>query len=145
MAGLTSDEAEPIPVVDTEDVGIDPRCPFRGDSQRFTWPRDLGIGQLQEEVTEALGPDVRLAALFPFDADGAPVAVSAQAPVTLYVTPSSADLAGVKQVLAAHKPDPYFGLSDEEKARVQLREKIASGQELTAQETTMALQMLISG
>lgn len=144
MAGLMNDEAEPLSV-DTAGDGADPKCPFRGDSQRFTWPRDLQIGQLQEEVTGALGPDVRLAAFFPLDADDAPVAVDAQNPVTLYVTPSSADVAGVKQVLASHKPDPYYGMTDEQRAQAQLREKIASGQTLTPEETTAALQMLISG
>lgn len=144
MADLMDDGAEPIPAEAAADGG-DPKCPFRGDSQRLTWTRDLQIGQLQEEITEALGPDVRLAAFFPLDEAGEPVAVDAQTPVTLYVTPSSADLAGVKQVLAAHKPDPYFGMTDEEKARMQLREKIASGQALTPEETTAALQMLIAG
>lgn len=144
MAGLMNDGAEPLSA-DTAADGSDSKCPFRGDSQRFTWSRDLEIGQLQEEITEALGPDVRLAAFFPLDDAGEPVGVDPQAPVTLYVTPSSADLAGVKQVLAAHKPDPYYGMTADERARAQLREKIASGQVLTPEETTEALQMLITG
>jgi hypothetical protein len=144
MAGLMDDVAEPIPAETAAD-GSDPKCPFRGDSQRFTWPRDLQIGQLQDEVTEALGPDVRLAAFFPLDDEGEPVPVGAQTPITLYVTPSSADLAAVKQVLATHRPDPYYGMTDEQKAQAQLREKIASGQPLTPEETTAALQMLLTG
>lgn len=144
MDGVMNDGAEPLPA-DAAVDGSDPRCPFRGDSHRFTWARGLEIGQLQEEITEAIGPDVRLAAFFPLDDEGAPVTVDAQNPVTLYVTPSSADLAMVKQVLAGHRPDPYYGLTEEEKALVQLREKIASGQALTPEETTAALQMLITG
>lgn len=143
MAGLT-DDAEPMPADATADDGGDSKCPFQGNSQRFTWSRDLEIGQLQEEVTGALGPDVRLAAFFPLDAEDAPLPVSAQHPITVYVTPSSADLAAVKQLLAVHKPDPYFGMTNEEKAQVQLREKIASGQTLTPEELTMALQMLVT-
>ena len=140
MAALTKDDAEAIPV-EAEDG--DKRDPFKGDSQRFTWPRGVEIGQLQDEVTLALGPSVRLAAFYPVD-DGVPLPVDAQNPVTLYVTPSSADLAAVRQVLAGHRPDPYYGMSEEERTNAQLREKIASGQTLTAEETTRALQMLIS-
>ncbi|MEU9405584.1 hypothetical protein AB0E08_07755 [Streptomyces sp. NPDC048281] len=142
MAGLTIDDSEPMP--DEADTS-DPKCPFRGDSQRFTWSRQLEIGQLQDEITSALGPAVQLAAFFPLDGDGDPLAVDAQNPITLYVTPSSADLAAVKQVLAVHKPDPYYGMTDEQKTQAQLREKIASGQPLTPEETTAALQMLIAG
>jgi hypothetical protein len=96
-------------------------------------------------VTQALGPAVRLAAFFPLDDDNDPLPVDAQSPITLYVTPSSADLAAVRQVLAAHKPDPYYGMTDEEKVQAQLREKIAAGQTLSSEEMTLALQMLISG
>lgn len=144
MAGLTSDDTTPAPAETTVD-GTDPKCPFRGDSQRLTWSRDLQIGQLQDEVTQALGPAVRLAAFFPLDDVGDPLTVGDQTPVTLYVTPSSADLAALKQVLAVHRPDPYYGMTDEEKAQAQIREKIAAGQTLSPEEMTLALQMLISG
>jgi hypothetical protein len=36
-------------------------------------------------------------------------------------------------------------MTDEQKAQAQLREKIASGQPLTPEETTAALQMLLTG
>jgi hypothetical protein len=144
MAGLTTDDTESMPAEAAVD-GTDPKCPFLGDSQRFTWSRELEMGQLQDEVTEAMGSAVRLAAFFPLDDEGNRLGVDAQNPVTVYVTPSSADLAAVKQVLAAHRPDPYYGMTDEEKAQVQLREKIAAGQALSPEEMTLALQMLISG
>lgn len=144
MAGLTTDDTEQTPAEMAAD-GSDPKCPFLGDSQRFTWSRDLQIGQLQDEITQAMGPAVRLAAFFPADEEGDRLGVDAQNPVVLYVTPSSADLAAVKQVLAAHKPDLYYGMTDEEKAQAQLREKIAAGQTLSPEEMTLALQMLVSG
>jgi hypothetical protein len=143
VAGLTTDAAEPMSAEAVQD-GRDPMCPFLGNSQRFTWSRDIEMGQLQDEVTLALGSDVRLAAFFPLDENEAAQPVDAHHPIILYVTPSSADVAAVKQVLGAHKPDPYYGMTDEEKVQAQLREKIASGQTLTPEELTLALQMLLS-
>jgi hypothetical protein len=144
MAGLTNDDTTPAPVETAVD-GTDSKCPFQGDSQRFTWSRDIQIGQLQDEVTQAMGPAVRLAAFFPLDDEGDALPVDAQNPVTVYVTPSSTDMAALKQVFAVHRPDPYYGMTDDEKAQAQIREKIASGQTLTAEEMTLAFQMLISG
>lgn len=146
MAGLIKDDgAAPVPAEAMAAGGGDSKDPFSGDSQRFTWPRELEMGQLQAEVTEALGPDVRLAAFFNHDEEGAQLPVSADRPVVIYVTPSSADLAAVKQVLAVHKPDPYYGMSPEQVQQEQLKAKIASGQELSAEEMQAALRMLISG
>jgi hypothetical protein len=144
MAGLTNDEAEPT-ATDLEVGDGDAKDPFLGNSQCFTWARDLGIGQLQEEVSESLSPEVRIAALFPHDGQGELLPVDAQHPITIYVTPSSADLAAVRQVLAAHRPDPYYGMSDEERTQAHLRAKIAAGEDLTPDEMQMALRMLVTG
>ncbi|MFE0490235.1 hypothetical protein [Streptomyces griseoaurantiacus] len=127
------------------DVSSDPVDPFGGDSVRLTWAREVAVGQLQQEIVQVL-PDVRLAAAFPLDKEtGEPVGVSAQSPLVLYVTPSSADVAAVRQVLGAHRPDPYFGMSEEEKSQAQLKEKIAAGLDLSPQEMQTALQMLVAG
>ncbi|MET7363250.1 hypothetical protein ABZS76_33100 [Streptomyces sp. NPDC005562] len=122
-------------------TGVDP---FSGDSQRFTWPRQANIGQLQIEITEALGDQVRLAFISPRDTEGGDVEVSDEAPLIVFVTPSSADLAAVRQVMAAHRPDPYYGMSDEERQVAQLQEKIRSGADLTMEEMQKALRMLVS-
>jgi hypothetical protein len=143
MAGLIKND-DVAPVSDGAGDITDSRDPFQGDSQRFTWAREVGVGQLQDEVIQALGPDVRVVAFLPYDAEGAQLPVDAQNPITLCVTPSSADLAAVRQVLAAHKPDPYYGMSDEAKVQAQVREKISAGQTLTPEEMTLALQMLVA-
>lgn len=141
MAGTMKTDAEqPVAV----EAGVESADPFGGDSQRFTWPREVSVGQLQTEVSAALGDGVRVAVIAPLDEEGAPVTVDAQSPLTMYVTPSSADLVGLRQVLAAHQVDPYFGMSGEERQQAQLREKIAAGGELTPGEMQQALRMLVS-
>jgi hypothetical protein len=145
MAGLnenTDDTPVSAEAAASESVSKDP---FQGDSQVITWARDLEMGQLQVEITEALGPDVRLAAFFQYDDQNNRLPVDAQHPVSVYVTPSSAPMAAVRQVLATHKPDPYYGMTDEEKAQVQLKEKISSGATLSPDEVQRALQMLVLG
>lgn len=143
MAGLMGND-DVAPLSEGEENGADPKDPFRGDSQRFSWTRDLELGQLQVEVTKALGPSVQLAVLYRYDEQGNTLPVDPQHPVTVYVTPSSADLEALRQVMAVHKPDPYYGMTDEQKRQVQLKMKIAAGETLTSDEMTMALQMLIN-
>jgi hypothetical protein len=126
------------------DKGVASADPFGGDSQRFTWPREVSVGQLQIEVTAELGDEVRIAVIAPTDADGAPQMVDAQNPLVFYVTPSSADLTGLRRVLGAHQVDPYFGMDDEGRRQAQLREKIQAGAELTAEEMQQALRLLIA-
>ena len=139
MAGMTKEDELPQQASDPSDSSD----PFGGDSQRFTWPRHVMVGQLQAELDESVGPDVRIAMVFPRDGDGQEVEADGQNPITVYVTPSSADLAAVRQVMAAHRPDPYFGMSDEDRENAQLREKIASGAELSMDEMQRALRLLI--
>ncbi|WP_428957923.1 hypothetical protein [Streptomyces sp. cg35] len=117
--------------------------PFDGDSQKFSWPRQVNIGQLQIEVTEALGEQVRLAFILPVGEDGVDEPIDDDHPLVVYVTPSSADLAAVRQVMAAHRPDPYYGMSDEERQAAQLQEKVASGAELSLPEMQQALRLLM--
>jgi hypothetical protein len=118
--------------------------PFDGDSQRFDWPHPVSIGQLQVEVEEALGEHIRVAFIPPVDEEGADEEVSEEHPLIVYVTPSSADVTAVRQVMAAHRPDPYYGMTDEERQAVQLQEKIRSGAELSMEEIQTALRMLVS-
>ncbi|MCX4799575.1 hypothetical protein OG497_37610 [Streptomyces sp. NBC_01242] len=140
MAGLTKDEA----ASQREDAPADSFDPFGGDSQCFTWNRAVMVGQLQDELAETVGPEVRVAMLFPRDGEGQEIEVGPQNPITVYVTPSSADLVAVRQVMGAHRPDRYYGLTDNERQDAQLREKIASGADLTQDEMQRAFRLLIS-
>lgn len=138
MADLTDKSTdEPVSVM----AGGDP---FDGDSTVFAWPRDVSIGQLQIEVTAQLGENVRLAVVAPVDEVGGPAPVDAQNPLTVFVTPTSADVAAVRQVFAAHRPDPYFGMGEEERHSAQLADKVRSGEDLTVEEMRQALRLLVS-
>lgn len=140
MAGMTKDEETP----QREGAPADSSDPFNGNSQRFTWNRSVLTGQLQAELDETVGPEVRIALVFPQDGEGQEIEADAQNPITVYVTPSSADLTAVRQVMGAHRPDPYYGMSDDERQDAQLREKIASGLDLTPGEMQRAFRLLIS-
>lgn len=142
MAGMTPDDS--VDQVPEASGDVDSKDPFRGDSQRFAWTRNLELGQLQVEVTEALGPGIQLAVLHQYDDQGGVLPVDPQHPVVVYVTPSSVDLAALRQVMAVHKPDPYYGMTDEQIAQAQLKTKIAAGEALSPDEMTLALQMLIA-
>lgn len=140
MAGMIKDDTEP----QRADAPADSSDPFGGDSQCFTWTRSVTVGQLQAELDETVGPEVRIAMVFPRDAEGQEIEADAKNAITVYVTPSSADLAAVRQVMAAHRPDPYYGMSDEERENAQLREKIASAVDLSQDEMQRAFRLLIS-
>lgn len=116
--------------------------PFEGDSRMLTWSEEVNIGQLVDELSAAL-PEVQ-SAVCPPQVDGVDVDVDATNPLVIFVSPSSTDLSQVRQVLAAHRPDRYYGLSEQEVQEAQLVEKINSDQQLTPAEMQMALKMLIS-
>ncbi|MEU6362303.1 hypothetical protein [Streptomyces albidoflavus] len=144
MADLTTDDLGVAPMpeieVDTSGGGGDP---FLGNCQQFTWPRAVHIGQLQAEVSEVMGEQVRLAIVLPVGEDGMDVEVGAARPLTVFVTPSSADLSALRRVMAAHRPDPYYGMTDDERQRAQLEEKVRSGADLSLAEIQQALRMLV--
>lgn len=116
--------------------------PFNEDCQQMSWASEVSIGQLQEEIVEAFGPGVHLATRAPRDTHGAEVAVSAQNPLLVFVHPASTDLTAVRAVLSAHRPDPYSGLSPEDRETVQLMEKVRSDSALTPDEYRRALRVL---
>ncbi|MGA5598387.1 hypothetical protein ACPCSE_29555 [Streptomyces cellulosae] len=141
MADLINAVVEAAPEA-VSDNG-DPQDPFQGDSQRLSWSRDMELGQLQEEVREALGEQVQLAVLFEHDEHHVPLPVDSEHPAVIYVHPSSTDLGALRQVLAAHRPDPYYGMTEEERAQAQVREKVAAGKPLTPDEMQLAFRMLL--
>ncbi|MEV7675099.1 hypothetical protein [Streptomyces sp. NPDC088752] len=142
MAGLI-DEDEMLP--EQADGSTDPNDPFAGNSQKFTWAREMTVAQLQAELDETLEHRVSIAVILPLGEDGHPKPVSESDPATIYVSPSSADLSAVRKVLSAHRSDPYYGMTEEQRQNAQLREKIASGATLTPEEVQRALQILLGG
>ncbi|MFJ4902880.1 hypothetical protein [Streptomyces sp. NPDC088727] len=118
--------------------------PFGGNSQRFSWNRAVMLGQLQAEMGETIGPDVRVALVFPRGENGQEVTPDAKNPIVVYVTPSSVDLAAVRKLMSAHRPDPYYGMDSAQRQDAQLREKIASGQDLTLDDMQRALRLLVN-
>lgn len=139
MAGMTDD----VTLSDTfSEQGGDGGDPFGGGSHLIEWPRAVTVGQFQDEVAQACGDDVRIAVTVPTNEDGTDHTVSGQHPLKVYVS-ASADLSSVRKVLAAHRPDPYYGMSDDDVRRAQLEEKIRSDEDLTLREINQALQMML--
>ncbi|MFH8483071.1 hypothetical protein [Streptomyces sp. NPDC018055] len=116
--------------------------PFGEGSHRIFWPRDIVVGQLQDEIRQTLGSEVQIAVSIPTDSDGADHTVGEQHRLTIFVKPSGAG-DRVAELLAAHRPDPYYGMSDDEVKRAQLEEKVRSGAELTMKDMQAALRMLM--
>ncbi|MGW9067925.1 hypothetical protein ACWGQT_00535 [Streptomyces yangpuensis] len=139
MAELTDDVVTTAVLSEAASTMLDP---FAGDCQRFAWPREVNIGQLQVEVSEVLGEAVRLVVVPPASEEG-PLPVDVQNPLTVFVTPASADLAAVRKVMAAHVPDVHFGMSDLERQQMQLREKVRNGGDLSLAEIQDAIRMLL--
>ncbi|GAA1978512.1 hypothetical protein [Kitasatospora viridis] len=132
----------------TQDAGVGALDPFGGNSQMVTWTSPINLGQFQHELRDALGDAVQLAVYVPREAPvgnlpGAEIPVDADHPLTLFVSPSSVDPTQLRSLLAAHRPDPYYGASAEERLVIQVRQKVAAGQELTPEELTLALKVLM--
>lgn len=125
----------------TDSEVMDVLDPFAGDSQMLKWPAEVNLGQLQVEVIAALGA-VQMAVYPPEDASGAVLPVTAADPLVVFVSPASTDLAAMREVLAAHRPDPYYGLSPEQIRQVQLEAKVRSGADLTMEELQQAVRQL---
>lgn len=125
--------------------------PFNGNSQVVTWGHPINLTQFVAELAAAL-PDVRIISYQPMENRGdvlnlgaAPVWAdpSAEDPVVMYLSPSTVDLNAVQRLLVAHRPDPYFGLTDQQRLLVQVRDKLANGEVLTSEEMMIALQALL--
>jgi hypothetical protein len=125
--------------------------PFSGNSQVLTWNRDINLSQFNAELTSTLPGaqmisyqaianvnDVLTSGAAPIWAE-----VSDENPVVIYLSPSTIDLTQVQALLAAHRPDPYYGMSDQERLVAQVKAKLASGEVLTPEELTIALQALL--
>lgn len=118
--------------------------PFAGNGVQFSWPSEVNVGQLQNELVKALGPGVQIAVHWSKTEDGEDAPVDPKSPLEVFVTPKSVDLDAVRKVMSVHRPDPYYGMSQEGRRRVQLTEKVKSGADLSMQEMQEALRMMVS-
>ena len=124
--------------------------PFDGNSRIFSWGKDINLPQFNAELSTAVPgahmvsyravtnrDDVELGAL-PVYAD-----ITEDTPVTIFLSPSTIDANQVLALLAAHRPDPYFGMSDQQRTLVQIRAKLSNGEILTPEEMTLAMQAML--
>lgn len=126
--------------------------PFGGNSQVVTWTLgEVNLPQFNSELQAAFpGVQMVIYAKMSNSDDvlmgSAPVQmpVSAEAPLTIYLSPSTVDVERVKGLLGAHRPDPYFGMTPGQQALAQIRSKLASGQGLTQEEMTLAMQAVLN-
>jgi hypothetical protein len=139
MADVIEDEASLI-----ESEAALPRDPFDGDCQELQWLAEVNVGQLQQEASARQGSEVRVVVSAPkYDRHG--TARPTGDPVTVFVHPAAVDLEAVREVLAAHRPDPYAGLSEEEVREVLLMEKARSDEPMTLAEMREVIRILAAG
>lgn len=107
--------------------------PF-GDSKTFEVDKEINVAQLQAEIEEASGATLQFSfARIPGETSG-----------TLYISPGK-DIDGRKVVgkIKSHTPDPLFGLTEEQRLRAEVAEKVRRGKVLTPEELTIILQSLV--
>lgn len=122
--------------------------PFGEGSPTLSWTSKINMAQFIAELTETL-PGTQIVAYLPQDDEsGEEVPVDATHPYVFFLSPPSTDLTAVRQVLASHRPNPYFGMTDDERQQQQivtgLREKVAAGEDLTDTDIQQALRLLLS-
>lgn len=108
--------------------------PFDGNSKSFEVDKEINLAQLQHEIEDASGTTLQFSLhRIPGETGG-----------TLYIAPGK-DIDGRKVVgkIKSHTPDPLFGLTDEQRMRAQVAEKVRSGKVLTPEELTIILQSLV--
>lgn len=108
--------------------------PFAGTSKRFETDREINLAQLQFEIEEATGFTVQIQMHPPLAEENA----------IIWVSPGK-DIDGRKVVgkIKSHVPDPLFGLSDEQKVRVKIGDKLRAGKVLTNEEISLMLASMI--
>lgn len=126
-------EAMDAPIVTTQGNVVD-HDPF-GDSKRFELEiGSVNLSQLQDEIAESAGCAVAATIIRKEDGTG-----------VLWVSPGDAvDGRKVRGVINHHEPDPDYGLSEAEKGRRTLIDKVRKGTPLEPEEITQALQMLLN-
>lgn len=107
--------------------------PFDGNARSVELAGEVSEHQLVEEVYEHLG-----------DRDAYQVTVTGDRgeQQVLWVL-GDADMDGVRGVVDAHVPDPDHGLDEEGRALRQLRERLASGEDLPASDLNRLLRAML--
>lgn len=106
--------------------------PF-GDSKTFEITKEVNEAQLQAEIEEAVGHPVQFGVhRIPGETEG-----------ILFISPGKEiDGRTVAGKIRTHKPDPYFGLTDEQRLQAEVAEKVRQGKVLSPEELTVMLQAL---
>lgn len=106
--------------------------PFDGAAKSMQVVKDVNAHQLIEEVYGRLG-----------DRDAFEVVLTGEgAEQVLYVL-GEVDMRTVRGVLESHVPDPYYGLSEEDRKVNKLRERLRSGEDLPAEELNTLLRAML--
>lgn len=107
--------------------------PF-GDSLRMVVDSPPNVVQLQDELEEALGAEVSLSlAWSEEDRSG-----------VLHVSPGPQEARQIiEETVAAHCPDPRYGLTEEDSLRSSVFEKIRQGEDLDLREVNVAIRALV--
>lgn len=119
------------------------RDPFGEGSPTIMWTQPLNLAQLVDEVRTSIS-NAQMVAYLPEDDEGNDVDPDADHPYVFFMAPVDIDVAAVRRVLAAHRPDPYYGMSDEQRQQTQLIAKAKSGATLTNDEIQQALRLLLA-
>lgn len=144
--GRSTPASQVAPVLDVssmsleqpEDVPWKAVNPFGEDALVYEVDVPINTSQLQDEISERVGSQVHLAASSesdePFSRDNVG---------TLFVTPGDVERKTVLSALDKHKPDPLYGISDQNRAFMDLRERVGSGKAMTAAELTEGLAVVL--
>lgn len=113
--------------------------PFGEDAKEFEVTAPLDVSQFKAELEAKVGFEVHIALVQedPF------TPTSEDSPGVLFVSPESIDGRTVHGLIQTHEVDPDFHMTEADKTKRALREKIAAGEALSPQETTQALSVLL--
>lgn len=106
--------------------------PFDGKAKSMKLSGEVAHGQLVAEVYDRLG-----------GRDDHEVTVTGEGDEqTLWVL-GDVDMRSIRGVVDSHTPDPHFGLTEEQQAVKQLKERLASGEDLPASDLNRLLRAML--
>ncbi|MFF7198157.1 hypothetical protein ACFZAM_31175 [Streptomyces sp. NPDC008079] len=114
-------------------------------SIKIAWSSELNVGQLFDEfrALEGITPDAQYTTYTPEDDEGNAIPADADHPYVFFFTPPTLDVSVLKKALAAHRPDPYYGMDADQREQLQLVAKLRSGEDLTLEEMQKAIRMAV--
>jgi len=113
--------------------------PFDGDCYTTSLDRQVNVAQLGDEISEAVGFNVQLSVVNP--CPGTPI--SEDNPATMYIHPP-VDGRVVRGKIRSHQIDDLYGLSEDQRARLTLTDKLRRGESLTEKEQATALRLALT-